>query len=152
MTNIGLLCANSFRDTIAALTGAPALVVVRDTDVFHPGEPNCIIITLGDEYEEKALSGAGTDTDQGDRLMVYPVGFSHYTVNLAENQTGLATRQDFITTCQKTLNRKSVTSVTSIYDTALERRRMWEPEFFKQGVEKSVWMLLCRSAETRLGN
>ncbi len=152
MTNIGLLCADSFRATIAALAGAPAVVVVRDTDVFHPGEGNCIIITLGDEYEEKALSGAGTDADQGDRLMVYPVGFSHYAENLGTNQTGLASRQDFITTCQKTLNRKSVTGVTEIYDTALERRRLWEPESFKQGVEKSVWMLLCRSAETRLGN
>lgn len=152
MASVFAACANALQTIVAGVAGAPSLVVVRDTDAFHAGEGSCVIITMGEEYEEKALSGAGTDTDQGDRLMAYQFGFSFYTGNLGLNQTGIETRQDFITACQQAMNKKNLAGVPTVYDTALVRRSAWEPESFKNGVEKSVWGLLVRSAETRLGN
>lgn len=140
----------------AAVTGAPSLCEFRDTDVIHPREADsltpCLIATLGEEEEVMAVSGAGTDTDQGDRLMAYPVAFTEYRRRPGTNSTDLSLNQDFILLVQQALNKKSLSGAPTVYGTKLVRRSAWEHQPFKDGWEVSRFGIIFYSAETRLGN
>jgi len=143
--------AAAVRTVIAGLSGAPDTVLVKDDDSIHPGEAPAVIVTMGDEEESIAVSGAGTDTDQGDRLMAYQIGVTIYKGNLGTNEA-LGTNQDFVLACQQALNRKSLAGAPSVYGTKLVRRDAWERQALKDGVEVSRFGLIFYSAETRLGN
>lgn len=143
------------QDVIANVSGAPANVFLRDTDVVHPDELPCVVVTMGDAYTLRQYSGAGIDVgddkDQGDRLVAYQIGVSVYAENQAANQT-LGTRQDFVEACVLALSPRALAGAPTVYGNRVERRPAWERRPFRQGVEKSVFLVTFLSAETRLGN
>lgn len=143
--------ANAVATVISGVSGAPARVFVRDTDVVHPGESPCVIVTMGEAYTIRQYSGAGTATDQGDKLVGYQIGVSIYAENQVANST-LGTRQDFIRDCVHALSAKTLSGAPTVYGCQIERRAAWENRPFKAGVEKSVFAVTFFSAETRLGN
>jgi hypothetical protein len=144
--------ADAARGVVAALSGAPDIVVVRDTDVAHSDEIPCVIVTMGDVDEALSVSGAGSSTDQGDVCEMYQVGFSIYRANLAANQAGLDTNPDFVLRAQQALNKTTLAGVSGVYGTRLVRRDSWENQPFAKGVEKSVFGVVFLHARTRLGN
>lgn len=137
---------------VAALSGAPALVVVRDTDVAHPEEMPCVIVTMGDVDVVLEVTGAGSATDQGDVCEAYQIGFSFYRANLGANQTDIDAWPDLILRAQQALNKNSLAGAAGVYDTQLVRFDQWEPASFIKGVEKSVFGMLFFHSRTRLGN
>ena len=151
MASIYQTIAESVRDVVANVSGAPARVVVRDTDIAHPEEFPIVVITMGEESVIREVSGAGSVTDQGDKLVAYPIGLSIYATNLGDNQT-LGSRQQFVERCQQALNKKSLAGASTVYGTKLERRSAWEHRPLRDGVEKSVFGVIFFSAETKLGN
>ena len=144
--------ADAARTVAAAQSGAPALCEVRDTDVVHPRDVvPCLIVTMGGEQEIGAASGAGTSTDQGDRLMAYQLGFTEYRHRPGTNSTDLSLNQDFILLAQQALNKTTLTGATTVYGTKLVRRDAWEHQPFGQGWEVSRWGMIFWSSEPRLG-
>ena len=151
MASIYQTIAESVRAVVAAVSGAPARVMVKDTDNVSPDEIPCVVITMGDEYVLREWSGAGTETDQGDKYVAYAIGISVYLTNLGANQT-LGSRQQFVERCQQALNKKSLAGASTVKGSKLERRAAWEHQHFRTGVEKSVFGVVFFSAETKLGN
>jgi hypothetical protein len=143
--------ASAVRTVVAAVSGAPATVEVRDTDVVHPEEMPIVVITMGDENPFRSVSGAGTSTDQGDEIVTYEIGVSIYKENQAANAT-VGDRQDFVEACQKVLHNNTLAGAPSVFKAEMVRRAAWEHRPFRDGVEKSVFGVVFYSSETKLGN
>lgn len=152
MTSQFPIIANAVQAVVAALDGAPSRVMVKDTDNVSPDECPCVVITMGDEVPVLEVSGAGTDTDQGDRCVGYQIGVSVYRENLAANQSHTGAQQNFVRMAQAALAKKTLSGAPTVYGARVERRHAWENRPFAQGFEKSVFMVTFFSSETRLGN
>ncbi len=156
MASFAIPIANAVRNIIAGLPNAPAIVEVRKLDTTHPREISAtfiaVIVTIADEREEMAVSGAGTATDQGDVLKSYEIAVSIYGTNFGNVSTDMSSHPDFVLACKQALNKKSLTGVPSVYGTKLLENSAWERVGFKIGNEVSHFGLLFYNAETRLGN
>lgn len=157
MPSYAVPIANAARTIVAALPNAPSLVEVRKTDVTHPREITssfaACIITIGTERVMLAVSGAGTDTDQGDVLKAYEIGFSIYGTSFGDVSSSLDTNPEFTLKVKQALNKKSLVGVPTVYGTQLVDHAEWEErQDFGDGNEVSRFVILFFNAETRLGN
>lgn len=157
MPSYAIAIANAARNVIAALSGAPSVVEVRKTDVVHPREINTpfagVIIYLRTEHVLMAVSGAGSDTDQGDLLKAYELGISIYGTTFGDIASDMDTHPNFALRVKQALNKKSLAGVPTVYGTDLEDNAEWEDRRdFGDGNEVSRFIIRFFNAETKLGN
>jgi len=144
--------ADALVTVISGITGAPSLVVYRDTDVVHPTTDTtpCAIVTAGGaDPVGPHVSGAGTTVDMGYVRRVYEYGVSIYRDNIGTNQSNLDVNATFIELCQKALDGVSLSGVASVDQVDIVRNGAWEDMPFKNGVEKSIFGILVYNSETR---
>ncbi len=136
---------------ITPLAGTAYTVELRKDDsvTAREGKP-VVIVTMGDFNEVGALSGAGTDADQGDTLITYQIGVSIYRTCLGDIDEDLTQSPDLIETVKHALNKKSLASASSVYDTKLVSHPEWERQAFGKGYEVSRFGVLFYSAEERI--
>lgn len=145
--------ADAAAAVLAALPGVPGPVTVRKDNAVQPREQTPrVVVDFGEERVIQAVSGAGTDTDQGDVLKEYAIGVSVYRRRHADVSTDLSPNADFVLAAKQALSKKTLAGAPSVYGTRLVDSAAWEHQPFGQGWEVSTFGVLFYSAETRLGN
>lgn len=133
---------------VAAVTGAPAFVVLRKTFVVHPvqagtGDPDSGVIVSGALEKTAGYSYEGsTANNLGYVVSVYTR--TPPTVNATD------TRPTFLELCKEALSVTTITG-TPVWDFEVLDKSEWENQPFGNGGELSQFGVLYRTSEPTNG-
>lgn len=140
--------ATAAKTAIDALSLGISTVIRKDGVLLTRDTPPLIVISLAaDNGEQWATTGNGT-TDQGTVGREYVLGIEVYRANQADIAAD-SDNPDIFQTVKRALNKGSLASATTVWDTRLVENEMWEPGPFAKGGEVSGFALVFGSAEVR---
>ena len=152
MPSYALDIATAVQGVVAAITGAPDTVEVRDNDQVLPRDPDdIVIVTIGDETPGDGTSGAGSGDDFGGVFKAYQIGISIYHRQLSDPAANLQRNIALTLAAKQALNRPTLAGAPTVYWCQLVQNAAWENNEFEKGLQVSRFGLLFHSSESRAG-
>ncbi len=140
--------ATAVKTAIDALSLGISSVIRKDGVMLTRDVPPLIVISLvNDEGEQWATLGNGS-TDQGTVGREYMIGVEVYRSNQADVAAD-STNPDIFQSVKRALNKGSLASATTVWNTELRSNEAWEGMPFARGGEVSGFTMAFSSSEVR---